>query len=256
MQVVRRNWDCSACGCTRNWGTRKVCRWCGGIQSSKKSGDVARSRSRSVQPIPKARPGKNKPSQTLLQTQTFHGVLSLDLKDIVKRCVIMAIKNLKDLEATKTEQMQRPAQQFKAGALPEYMNVPIETTMSQWLTEKQSWDLTIQARAAIGRELTPKQQFLYDRWTSRPTRKLVFDVERQQQILHPASCRHDHLRRVGILVELRPSLVPNEIGVEVCHQYNPHPHLAYSGNIKTLSVCWRVVIQCFLQPKPVLLRSS
>ena len=73
--------------------------------------------------------------------------------------------------------------------------------------------MEIAARTALGRELTPKRQRLYDAFLAKQTKKLVFDREKQCLIRRPELAKHDYLRRVGVLLEIKMSLGPSMLAV-------------------------------------------
>ena len=52
--------------------------------------------------------------------------------------------------------------------LPQWMNLGVDTAITQWVSTHEKFDVEIQMRAAKGKTLTPKRQKAYDSWRADP----------------------------------------------------------------------------------------
>lgn len=96
--------------------------------------------------------------------------------------------------------------------LPQYFNVPLELTMSQWMSVRKKWDGMIAKRASEGKSLAPSSAKAYQAFLDAPYRKIVVDTKNKCYIPRPSSATSAIMQNCLIL-ELKMNLDPGHLSL-------------------------------------------
>lgn len=83
--------------------------------------------------------------------------------------------------------------------LPQYFNVPLELSMSQWMAQRKKWDGSIAKRASEGKTLTPSSLKLYQAFLDAPFRKIVIDTNKKVYIPKPSAATSSTMQNCIVL---------------------------------------------------------
>ena len=98
--------------------------------------------------------------------------------------------------------------------LPEWFQLPIDTTLLTWKREKEIWEERKSKREAQGFDsLAPKMQAAYNEWMSNPTRVLVLDKKKKAQVLRPGKKSQNQLKKTCLMLMLHPSLEASNLWI-------------------------------------------
>ncbi len=93
-------------------------------------------------------------------------------------------------------------------ALPEWMNEPLETTISIYIDNVKKWNKIIAEREAMGKTLTQSKQAQYDKFCENSIRRMVFDLKSQKRVARPETSTPAHLRDSCITFDVHMSTSP------------------------------------------------
>ena len=96
--------------------------------------------------------------------------------------------------------------------LPQYFNVPLELTMSQWMSMRKKWDGTIAKRASEGKSLTPSAAKSYQAFLDTPFRKIVIDTKSKTYIPRPSSATAATMQTC-LVMEIKMNLDPSHLAL-------------------------------------------
>lgn len=98
--------------------------------------------------------------------------------------------------------------------LPQYFNVPLELTMSQWMAARKKWDGQIAKRASDGKLLTPSAAKAYQAFLDAPYRKIVVDTKNKCYIPKPSSATAATMQNCLVL-EVKMNLDPAHLSLRI-----------------------------------------